>query len=379
MKICLVNSFYTPWRGGAERYVMSLAKQLTKKGHEITVLCSEKPLRSGQTMEDGVAVQRLRTPLMMYGTPIVVFPTDFFSQTYDVIHANFPGPFLAALSAYAGILSDTPSVLTWHNDLPSVTSAAGLLVRLHDATSSLYLDQYRRIVATTNVYARKSKTLRRYSYKTDVIQNGVDSRMFNPSLDGSAIRAKYGMSGSKVILFVGALTPWHGYKGLDVLIAALPCVMSKVRGARLLVVGDGQMRGAYEKFAARCGVPDAVTFAGRVDDSILPYYYVASDLLVLPSKNESEGFGLVLLEAMASARAVVASAVGGVVEVVTSGENGILVEPNDVDALAESIEYLLENDDLRAEIGRRGRKFAESRDWSVVADSLLAVYEKIRL
>jgi glycosyltransferase involved in cell wall biosynthesis len=209
-----------------------------------------------------------------------------------------------------------------------------------------------------------------------VIQNGVDTKNFNPEVDGGVVREKYNISGSKVLLFVGALTRWHGYKGLDVLLNALPSVKELLQ-IKLIVVGDGPMKAFYEGIVSRNHLQDSVIFAGRVEDSILPYYYAASDLLVLPSKDSSEGFGLVLLEAMACGKAVIGSRVGGVVEVIRDGENGLLVDPNNFELLSYNIVALLKDDATRDRMGRNGRAFAELHDWSRVAEKVEHIYGEL--
>ena len=377
MKVCMVNSFYPPWIGGAERYVSSLSKELVKRGNEVTVYCSGRPLGAGENLEEGVKVRRMRTPMMLYGTPLVVFPQSFFAERYDVIHANFPSPYLAAVSAFAGALKRTPAVLTWHNDLPGVTVGAGVLVLIHDAVAPAYLGLFDRIIATTCVYARSSPLLRAHSSVVRVIHNGVDTKRLNPSVSGAAVRERYGLHGRIVVLFVGALTQWHGYKGLDVVMNALREVGRKRSDVALLVVGEGKMKGHFMRLASDLGLKESVFFAGYVDDDNLPMYYAACDFAVLASKDRSEGFGLVLLEAMAAGKAVIGSRVGGIVEVITEGENGMLAEPNDVTSLAEAMDTLCEDREMRLRMGLKGRRFAESHDWSCVAARVEALYCEI--
>lgn len=377
MKICLVNSFYPPWIGGAERYVSSLSRELVKRGNDVTVYCSGRPLSAGESLEDGVRIRRMSTPMLWYGTPLVVFPRNFFSEKYDVIHANFPSPFTASMSAWNSELRSIPSVLTWHNDLPAVTAGAGVLVKLHASLSLIYLNQFRRIIATTQIYAQRSVSLRRYADKVVVIPNGVDTGRFRPDVSGDRIREEYGLQGLKVVLFVGALTQWHAYKGLDVLLKAFRIARGSLPEAKLLIVGDGEMRGAYQKMTKELGIEDSVIFAGRADDATLPLYYGAADVLVLPSKDSSEGFGLVLLEAMSSGKAVIGSLVGGIPEVITDEENGLLVEPLDPAELSKAIVRLCTDDSERTRMGASGRRFAESRDWRAVAEKVETLYETL--
>jgi glycosyltransferase involved in cell wall biosynthesis len=177
-----------------------------------------------------------------------------------------------------------------------------------------------------------------------------------------------------VVLFVGALSKWHGYKGLDVLLQALRiCVRSSGR-IRLLVVGDGNLRAQYEAMARDLGLKGKAIFAGNVHDDELPRFYTASDVLALPSKDMSEGFGLTLLEANASGRPCIGSDTGGIPEVIHDGYNGRLVQPNDSRALAEGILSLYENKDVRGRMRENSRKLALSYDWKVVADKMETTY-----
>lgn len=372
-----MNSYYPPWIGGAESYVRSLAQALAQRENEVTVYCSERPLKAGESSDHGIRIVRMRTPITFYGTPIVMFPASIFSEKFDVIHANFPSPYLAGISAYVSALKGTGSVLTWHNDLPPVTSGAGLVVKLHDAVSPAYLNTFDRIIATTKIYAKKSTTLRRYSEKVRIIHNGVDAERFHPNVSGDSIRSNHRLEGRKVVLFVGALTRWHSYKGVDVLLPAFKIVSNRLPDARLLIVGGGEMIGAYENLVRDLDLQERVIFAGRVSDEILPHYYAACDCAVLPSKDSSEGYGLVLLEAMATGKAVIGSMVGGITDVIDQGKNGLLVAPNNIEELSGAILNLLDDYQLRTRMGTSGRSIAEERDWRKVAAQVESLYKEI--
>lgn len=377
MKIALVNSYYPPWIGGAETYVSNVSRGLRDLGHEVTVYCSNRPLATGESIEDGIRVVRMNTPLRFYGMPITLLPRRLFSE-YDVIHSNFPGPYFAAFSAFIANAKSTPSVLTWHNDLPRVTSGAGFAVRIHDKVSSSYLDLYDRIVATTMLYAKTSKTLKRYSNKLSVIHNGVDTKRFNPNVNGDVVRERLRLGRAKVAIFVGALTTFHAYKGVDTLIRAFKKVCEASSDLKLLIVGAGELASGYKKLAQELGISPRVIFAGGVNDAELPQYYAASDFALLPSRDSSEGFGLVLLEAMATGKPVIGSRVGGIPEIVNHGVNGLLVEPNNVDQLASAMGLLARDDEARSRMGRSALEFAKANDWSAVAAKLCKVYESIQ-
>jgi glycosyltransferase involved in cell wall biosynthesis len=226
------------------------------------------------------------------------------------------------------------------------------------------------------VYAHTSRNLERIKAKVTVIPNGVDTHRFNPKVSGGDITANLGLERCKVVLFVGALTKWHRYKGLDILLRAFSLIDDS--RFRLLVVGDGILALEYRQLASALFITDRVIFAGDVPDSELPKYYACSDILVLPSKDRSEGFGLTLLEANASGKPVIGTSVGGILSVIQDGFNGALVPPNDPETLACKLKELLCGPDRRLiEMGMNGRMFAENLDWSVVAERTEKLYASV--
>lgn len=377
MRVCLVNSFYPPYIGGAETYASNLAKNLAGMGHSVTVYCGDRPLSPGVSHDGEVEVVRMRTPLTFYGTPLTRFPARFVAEDFDIIHCNFPNPYFATVSGMVAKARGVPAVLTWHNDLPRVTVAASALVRLNAVASAAYLKPYSRIVATTKVYARESEVLRRQPGKVEVISNGVDTSRFNPGVSAESVRERHKLNGFKTLVFVGALTTWHTYKGLEELLRAFAISEKTGVKLKLVVVGGGNLLGYYRSVARRLGCSESVVFAGRVDDEDLPGYYAASDYAALPSRDASEGFGLTLLEAMACGKPVIGSRVGGIPDIVEEGRNGLLVEPRNPEALARAIQRLYADDDLRERLGKAGSEFAQSRSWRVVAEKVDAVYREI--
>jgi glycosyltransferase involved in cell wall biosynthesis len=129
-------------------------------------------------------------------------------------------------------------------------------------------------------------------------------------------------------------------------------------------------------FACQLGICDHVVFAGNVPDDELPKYYASCDMLALPSKDRSEGFGLAILEANATGRPAIGTTIGGIPNVIRDGYNGLLVPPNDARALADAIHMALTNDDLLEEMGKNGRVCAEQHDWSIVAQQTENLYKR---
>ncbi len=376
MKITLVNSFFPPWRGGAETYVYNLAKALTKRGHTVTVSCASPPARAGTYSQEGIIIRRHKLLAKVYGTPLM--PTlfeDVFAADVEIFHANFPSPFTASIVAAASTARGIPAVLTWHNDLPPVTSPAGILAKIHDnLVLPGYIHAFRRVISTSEAYRVSSPILSKLGGLVSVVPHGVDCDRFRPEISSTGLRGRLGLGSRFTIIFVGALTKWHRYKGLDVLLSAMRIILNKRKELSLLVVGEGELKNNYQARSRQLGINANTLFLGDVPDPQLPEYYAAADLLVLPSRDRSEGFGLTVLEANASGKPVVASNTGGIPSVVRDNYNGLLVPPNDPAALSEAVLSLSNNRDRAETMGRNGRTVAEEHDWSKTASLTELVY-----
>jgi glycosyltransferase involved in cell wall biosynthesis len=180
------------------------------------------------------------------------------------------------------------------------------------------------------------------------------------------------------LLFVGRLVE---RKGVHVLLDALARLPAVPR-VRLEVVGEGSERPALESQAAALGLSDRVKFHGFVSDAELASHLEAADCLVLPAvtdaKGDVEGLGVVLLEAMSFGRPVIASAAGGIVDVVRSGETGLLVPPGDVAALASAIARFAADPGEVERMGAEARQDVRARfSWDTIVDSLVALYRRV--
>jgi glycosyltransferase involved in cell wall biosynthesis len=195
-----------------------------------------------------------------------------------------------------------------------------------------------------------------------VVPNAVDAEMFGGA-DGRAARRSLGIPEEEaVVAYVGSL---EALKGVDVLVEA----MTRFDEAPLLtIVGDGSERENLERQVSAAGLGDRVRFHGWVDLEAVPTHLAAADVLVLPTM--SEGFPNVVLEAMAAGLPVVATNVLGIPEIVTDGENGILVPPRDPRALHEAMATLLADANLRERIGAANREVAAAHTWEALGDQL---------
>ncbi len=196
------------------------------------------------------------------------------------------------------------------------------------------------------------------------IPSGVD-------LDAvTAARPARLVSGGPVIGAVARLVP---IKGLQHLVAAAPELFRRAPGARILLVGDGEMRPALEAQARALGLSDRIVFAGFRED--IPSVIAAMDVLVLPSLNE--GMGRVLVMAMALGKPIVATRVGGVPELLGDGEAGLLVPPGDPAALAEAVGTLLRDPTRAQALGEAGRRRVHRYSVETMLDSLARLYREV--
>ena len=211
-----------------------------------------------------------------------------------------------------------------------------------------------------------------------VVPPGVDLSMFQP-IDRSEARRKIGYGPGRLLVFVGRL---ERLKGVEVAIRALALLRDRTHDdVRLLILGEDSKEGdesekdRLKAVAAEHGVRDRVDFLGSVAHHELPFFYAAADVCVMPSYSES--FGLVGLEAQACGRPVVGSDVTGLRSVIRDEVSGYLIGGHDPAAYAERIGRLLDNPELAAQMGRRGRLLAQRFSWNRTADRLEDLFDGV--
>jgi phosphatidylinositol alpha-1,6-mannosyltransferase len=214
--------------------------------------------------------------------------------------------------------------------------------------------------------------------RIELIVNGVDAERFRPGPKPPALLARYGLEGKRVLLTVGRLVE---RKGIDTTLRALPAILERVPDACYLIVGTGEYLPRLEALVAELGLGEQVIFAGRVPRDELVAHYQLCDLFVMPNRelanHDTEGFGLVFLEANACGKAVVSGMAGGVVEAVRHGETGLNVDGTDVDAVATAITGLLLDDDRRQAMAQRGLEVARASSSAERARAFHALCERV--
>lgn len=373
MRIVQVTPWFAPHLGGVESHVMSLSRELVSRGHDVQVITTRHDPAIPSTAEvHGIHITRVKPRAILVRTPIAPRIKGAIQVAgAELLHAHSPPPMSAAYASRAAKAGGLPFVVTYHCDpeLPSLVGPLleGLYRRTIGATTLRRAD---RVIVTTRTYAATSRAVWRYN--PEVIPNAVDHRRFHPDADGASVREKLRIEPARpVVLLVGRIVP---HKGIEHLIEAARYVPEGL----FLVAGEGASLEAMRSLARRMGVANRVRFLGRVSEEALPRLYAACDVFALPSVSRLEAFGIVALEAMASARPVVVADIPGVREVIEDGREGLLADPVNPQDLAGKIRRLLGEPDLRREMGRRGReKVLGSYTIAKVVDRMEVLYASV--
>jgi glycosyltransferase involved in cell wall biosynthesis len=344
--------------GGMEEHMLQLAQGLVCRGFRVVALCSPRPqlapLREA-FITMGVMVhdipERTSSPM---AAPQRLSRLIRAMRMYPdaLLHLHFTGHRGGVLFVLAARLAGMRAVLrTDHNppDLP-ISRSERWLVRIQDMTIS-------RLVLVSDQSAQLHvRLLGRDRRKCRVVHNGIEPSNYPAGVSGAGVRDALGLtSDAEVVGTVSRLGEWS--KGLPNFITMAARVAEVRARARFLIVGEGPLRDELMRQAADLDIADRVIFAGRVP--VLAPYLAAMQIFVVPSLRE--GGPITLLEALAMARPVVATAVGMVPEVIQDGVTGRIVPPGDPWALADGAIELL-SDPHRAEVmGRRGQELVVSR------------------
>jgi glycosyltransferase involved in cell wall biosynthesis len=366
--------------GGVEKHAYNLSRELSRR-NQVNVLTTRSPRHNELTeLRTDYAISRISRGFTFYSSSVPLSLIEHLDpKDYDIIHAHTPNLGIADLAALRNLRKRTPFVLTYHNDISKEGLLGGMLSTTYNNIFGRYLLKHSDIIiATTQGYASNSQQLKKHHSKIRIIPNGVDTEEFRPGISGETIRRRHNIgSDSKMVLFVGCI---DHYKGCDYLLSSFCKVLKEVPDAFLVYVGSGPLRSELEKQAKKLGIDSRVVFTGYVRDDVLPLYYAACDLFVLPSVSSHEGFGMVQLEAMASAKPVISTTLPGVRDVDPEEVATVHVPPKDDSALSAGIVRLLKDDPARAYMGDSGRKLVLERySWKKVAGMTQEVYgEAIR-
>ena len=397
----MLTSSFPRFKGDAGGiFVYNLALCLTKKGVEIEVIAphdhgckySERmgnirikrfpyfyPLRCQLLCyRDGTLMNYKRSKLAKIQAPFF-FIAELLCSLWiikkakiDVIHAHWSLP-QGLIGIICKVICHAPCVTTIHGS--DVFGLRHPLLKAANAKVIIHSD-----ICTANSKAT-AYMARMISAREDIktVPMGVNSNLSKKtSYNKDALKKRIKIDG-EVILFVGRLID---LKGVDYLIKAAPKVIESFPKAKILLVGSGPKKNCLVKLTKDLNLENNVVFVDQVPHDELLQYYNLADVFVLPSivneESETEGLGVVLLEAISFGIPVVGSGVGGIPDIIKDHETGLIAKQKDSDSLAEKIIKLLSNDRLREKLIKNGQKLIEEKySWEIIADKFLEIYRNV--
>lgn len=364
MKLLAVTPYYLPKMGGLENYAHYCLKELQQAhGWDVSVITSNHNDGSIIEQYDGIRVMRLPTLFRVSNTPVHFNWIDTIEKYIrdwkpDVVWGHMPVPIISDFAQIAAARTSVPFMCVYHNDLQanSIFMSIGMKVYTNLLLNRTLINS-RVIINTSSRYQTVSKVLSPFAEKIEVVSPGVDKKRFD-AINAKLFKELMSDNGLR-LLFVSQLDKTHLHRGLPALLQALSQLIDYHRFI-LTIVGKGDYVEEYKRMVEKLSLQNYVNFAGFVSDEELPTYYKASDILIQPSTNSAEGFGMVLIEAGYHSVAVVASEIGGMPEIL-GDDGGLLIEPGSVNDLSKKLDRLMSDEGLRKKLGENLRKKVRSK------------------
>ncbi len=363
MKIGLVSPYDYAYPGGVMAHIFHLSQHLIKAGHEIKIIAplSSPPaildkgfIRLGRSVPVPTGGSTARISLSVWLEPRI--KRLLREESFDVIHLHEPlAPVIPLLILHLSQAVNVGTFHAFHGSSRVYWLSKHMLRRSHDRLDG-------RIAVSSPALGFVSK---HFPGDYRVIPNGIEFNRFSKP----ARPLRDFQDGKLNILFVGRL---EKRKGLRYLLGAYGKLKWKHPNTRLIVVGPGNPEPEAYRFIAERNIEDVV-LVGGVSYEDLPRYYQAADIFCSPATGK-ESFGIVLLEAMAAGKPIVATNIEGYASVMSHREEGLLVPPKSEEALEEALNTLLADSALREEMGARGTQKAPHYDWERVTARIIEYY-----
>ena len=391
--VFLCSSFPRYENDGASVFLLKLAKALVQRGHRIHVIAPHDLLVDPDWKPEGIVLHRFRYTIgnirLAYGAGIIpnlrsnlflwlLVPGFLIAMAwktwqvtrqhrFDILQAHWIIP-AGLIGAVLHPFHRIPTIVTAHgSDIYSLRGQPGRFFR---GWTLAHCDAW-----TANTVATRDAATDRGVPRGEIIPMGVDNGQF---ATGNRKRGRGTLDNEVfLILFVGRLIDW---KGVDVLLTAISIIDANHR-VQLWIAGDGPERAALEQAADSLCIKDRVRFLGQIGHDKLPDLYAAADVFIAPSRKlpgiGQEGQGTVILEAMAAGCCVVASATGGIPDLIEDGRTGVLIHADDPTTLARTIAGLLNDPSARQRLTRAAREEVRRKyDWPVIARAFEALYSR---
>lgn len=381
MNILLTTETYLPYITGVSISTDSIARYMVSKGHKVTIVCP-KPIVKGEveTLDGLTIVHTPSIPFAIYNkNPVAIFPLGIpviaklmKKEEFDVVHIQEPW----ATGWSAQILAKIhhiPVVGALHF-IPEQTDISWkgfkkILIPVLKKQINFIYNKYDAVMTVSNFFAGN---LKKYGVKTPVtiISNGTDVEKFHPAPTDFALRGHLGISKDSVVFFY--LGRIDGDKNVETLVRAVPFTNNNVR---LLIVGKGKKKEYLQKLAIDLKCDGKIIWVDYITNEEMPNYYHAADCFSIMSP--FEGQSIVTLQAIATGLPIIAANAGALPELCLDGKNGFLVETYDAKTLAERMNKLANDAELRKKFGIESRKISLPHHKPTVLHKLEELYLKL--
>lgn len=398
MKIAQIICQFRPYKSGMSEAAYFTARELSRAGNEVVVFTPQyDETLNAVEGTDGFIIKRIK-PFLKYGNAAFLPKLWKELDGFDIIHLHYPFFGAAEIVWIKKVFAKTtpnPSLLKRGNKMKLVITyhmdvvGEGIIKKIFAVYTKFLMPKILKsadaiVVSSLDYFKNSNAKKLKLENKVTELPFGADHDIYKIMGKDAQLMAKYKLEDDdKIILTVGPLDSAHYFKGVEYLIKAFKSVFDasdpcKKRNLKLIIIGDGNLRKYYENIASQLGITEQVIFAGRVNDEEKIKIINLSYVEVLASINKSEAFGIVLLEAMACAKPIIASNLPGVRSVVEDGINGLLCEPKNIENLAGKIKYLLDNPHIVRQMGASGlEKVEKEYNWKIISDKLEKIYKNL--
>lgn len=373
LKILQTPVRFFPYIGGVEFLAFYLSKELVKMGQKVKIICADEP-HSELNDYEGIKIKRLRYQFKFTNTNICLsLPYHLLKEDFDIIQTYIPTPWTSDISVLIAKIRRKKSVVFICNDLDKPGFLAHLITSLYLHTIFKITLSLANKILVVNENWRECFTYTKTileNYKTKIIEVplGVDTTIFNP------LKIK---RNPNLVLFVSILDKHHKFKGLDYLLESVRQIAKENAKIKLIVVGEGELREYYQKMIKKEGYENNIEFVGNKSQIELAELYNRVGAFVLPSI-DSEGFGIVAIEALACGLPVIVSRIVGVAEDIKKYNAGFVVEPKNTKEIVDAINQLINNPNFSKEMGINARKLIEDKySWKVIGGRIERIYWEI--
>lgn len=399
----MVTSSYPKYEGDVTApFIESIGSSVAALGNEVHLLAPYHPDVRRQPVEKDVNLhffkyspfrnlniwgyaEALEADVRVKGAIYPLTPLVFISafwalwrltsrMKFDVMHAHWVIP-NGPVAALVARLRRLPLVVSMHGSDVFVAEQS----RLVASVARWVYNRAAAITAPSDDLLQRAIALGAPAARCHLVPYGVDPGQFT-SIEGAGplLKKELGLPEDSLVIFTVGRMVYK--KGFEYLIRAVPAILREHPNARIVIAGDGDLQPRLESLVKQLGVEKSVIMPGRIERDRIPLYFSGCDLFVLPSvvdqQGNVDGLPNTLLEAMASARPVVATSVAGIPLAVKDGDNGLLVPEKQPGELSSAINLLLDAPELRVQYGEAGRRRVENElNWQTTARTFNRLYE----